>query len=270
MKVFKFLILFLFLGLCSCVTNPYFVLKNHHFDTSETRGEKLKFSASLGAYQDVTTAVATVNTAAADPTLERWELVKNDEDGGGRELASGLDHTSLLFALSLHERLDISLDFPVGDQPTFFTMKYQIVGPTRLQAPEGSFSAAVFAGAGLIANESDHFDILGYTDESSVQGQAFRGGVSVGLRTSKELLVYWSNSYTKFFTEMEYIRNSGGTDNQTNFKFDGSQFLTMVGAQYIFAERVVANLEYGFVFADSDETEQERFTSLGFNIGYLF
>lgn len=256
-----------------CVTNPYFVLKNHHFDTSETRGERFKFSASLTPYADVTTAVATVTASSTDPQLQSWQIVKNDRNADDSvDTAGGLDHSSLLFSLSLHEKLDLSVDFPLGDQPTFLTAKYQIYGPSRKASSEGAFSAAMFLGAGLIAVESDDLDFFpGAIDTAQIDGQAVRAGISLGIRTNPELLIYWSNSYAHFFTDTKYERNlGGGTVNQTKFRFDGNQILTMLGAQYIHDDKIFANLEYGYVFADSSDADSERYTSLGINLGYFF
>lgn len=272
MKWVLWALAFLFLGLTSCVTNPYFILKNHHFDTSETRGEKFKFTASLSAYQDVTTAVATVTASSPNPELERWELVRN-EDHANEDVntVGGLDHTSVLLSLSLHEHFDLSVDLPAGDQPTFLTAKYQFIGLPRTQSEAGTFSGAAFAGVGLIANGADDLSLMGgATDRVDIIGQALRAGISLGVRTNPELLIYWSNSVTQFFTEMDFEREITGSRNKETFQLDGHQFLSMLGAQYIFEERVSLNLEYGYVLANTDETSQEAFTSFGLNLGYIF
>lgn len=271
MKFLNFIFLSSLLFFTACVSNPYFVLKNHHFDTPEARGTKFKLSASVAPYQDVTTVVSAIDYSAAQPEQSGAIITKNDRDAS--DTVEFFDHSSVLFDLSITERVDIGIDFAVGNQPTFFKAKYQFVGDPRANATEGNFSLAGVLGLGIIAvSEDDTIEFNGTTRIGSfnVDGQVIRAGLIAGARTNSELLVYWSNSFSQYFTKTKYERTITSISSSGDFRTDGIQILSMLGLEYVLNNSISLNLEYGLAHATADEAESETFSSFGAKVGFLF
>lgn len=271
MKNTKFIVLTLFLisGLLSgtaCTSTNYFLLKNHHFDTPETQGKAYKFKASLVGYQDVTAVVTDMGFSTTGPAEGDTEIVKNEsKDEYG---ASGIDASSLLMDLALAKNIDLSLDLALGDQPNYVKMKYQFIGDRT--DPDSRFSVSAILGLGYISMDESDSNIFGSSVVNSfkVTGPVARGAISAGIRADGGLVVYWSNSYSKFFTKTEYERELP-LDNG-NYTINGDQFSSMLGLNYVIADKVSLGVEYGYVFTTADYADSNSFTSFAGNIGYLF
>lgn len=249
------------LFLSGCASNSYFLLKNHHFDSPEAKGGNFKFSANVVPYQDVTTVQTTFDASGpvnTDITVNNKKL-KDDS-------VEVIDHASILLSLSLLERLDLSIDFALGNQPNYFTAKYQFIGETRDNASAGNFSLSGVLGLGYISVSEDDADSSLFIDEFDVKGFALRAGVVMGVRSTEELLLYWSNSYSYFNTKTEHIYGTVEGD----FRIRGHQLASMLGAEYVFDERVSVGIEYGYIFADTKQSDSEGFTSFAAKIGYNF
>lgn len=257
----KFLFAVALFALTGCASNSYFVLKNHHFDTPEAKGKNFQFSASVVPYQDVTTVQTTFNASGPIGT----QVTVNNKDLTN-DAVETIDHSSILLSLGLVERLDLSLDFAIGNQPNYLNVKYQFVGDTRADADSGNFSVSGVLGLGYIAVNEDNPD--GYTnlDDFEVAGHAARLGVVMGMRSTKELLLYWSNSYENFNTKTDYVTVS----NQGDFKINGNRFMSMLGAEYTFEEKISVGIEYGYVYSDVQRADNEGFTSFAGRVGYHF
>jgi hypothetical protein len=253
-------VLLLAVGLSGCASNSYFLLKNHYFDSPEAKGEKFKFSVSAVPYQDVTTVQTSFDGSGPLGSV----ITVNNKDLA-EDAVETFDNSSVLLSLSLLERLDISLDFAIGNQPNFLNLKYQFIGDTQAQAEAGNFSVAGVLGLGYIAVNEDNPESA-FLDDFDVLGGALRVAGIVGLRSTKELLLYWSNSYSHFRTRTEYVFGV----NEGDFTISGHQFLTTLGAEYTFDEKICVGIEYGFIFADADNTESNSFASFATKIGYNF
>lgn len=266
MKKINFILVLLFLVFGSaCTSTSYFLLKNHHFDTSETQGKAFNFKASFVGYQDVTAVVTTMDFAATTPQEGDTEIVKNDTFSGVG--ASGLDASSVLFDLALANNIDLSLDLAVGDQPSYVKLKYQFVGDKN--DPDNRFSVSAIFGLGYISMEDTDVDAgTVFLNDFKVTGPVVRGAISAGVRADGGLLVYWSNSYSRFFTKTTFDRELPATDG--DFNINGDQFSSMVGLNYVIQEKVSLGVEYGYVFATADNADSNSFTSFAANIGYLF
>lgn len=262
---FIFLLFFVISG-TACSSTSYFLLKNHHFDTSETQGKPYKFKASFNGYQDVTAVVTRMDFTTSVPEEGDTQLVKNesDEDYG----ASGLDYSSLLFDLALAKNVDISLDLALGDQPNYVKFKYQFIG--NREDPDQRFSVSAILGLGYVSMEDTDSQMGSVIlNNFKVTGPVVRGAVSAGLRTDSGILVYWSNSYSRFFTKTEYDRQAPVVD-AGDFSINGNQLSSMLGLNYVIEEKISLGVEYGYVFANSDFAESNSFTSFAANVGYLF
>lgn len=257
----KSILLFLIaLTATGCASNSYFLLKNHHFDSPEAKGEKFKFSVNAVPYQDVTT----VQTAFDGSGPLDTTITVNNKDLVESAVET-LDHSSLLLSLSLIERLDISLDFAVGNQPNYLNLKYQFIGETRANAEQGNFSVAGVLGLGYISVSEDNPESV-FLDNFDVLGGALRVGGIIGLRSTKELLLYWSNSYSYFNTKTKYV--FGATEG--DFTISGHQLLSMLGAEYTYDEKFSVGIEYGLVFADANKADSNTFSSFAAKVGYNF
>lgn len=256
----KSLLLIFVLFTTGCASNSYFLLKNHHFDSPEAKGKRFKFSANVVPYQDLTTVQTSFDgSGPVDTTLtvNNKDLVEAAVDK--------IDHSSILLSLSLIERLDLSLDFAVGNQPNFLNIKYQFIGDTQEDSDAGNFSVAGVLGLGYISVSEDSPDSV-FLDNFDVSGAALRLGAVVGLRSTKELLLYWSNSYSYFNTKTKYVFGASEGD----FTIYGHQLLSMLGAEYVFNEKISVGIEYGLVFADANQSDSDSFTSFAGKVGYNF
>jgi hypothetical protein len=263
-----FVMLFLVTGLLggtACSSTSYFLLKNHHFDTPETQGKAYKFKASLTGYQDLTAVVTDMGFTSTGPQEGDTVIVRNSSiDGYG---ASGLDPASILMDLALAKNIDLSLDLAVGDQPNYVKMKYQFIGDR--EDPDSRFSVSAIFGLGYISMKSTDATVGSVDiDSFKVTGPVIRGAISAGIRADGGLLVYWSNSYSRFFTKTDYDRALPLDDG--SFNINGNQFSSMLGLNYVAGERISLGVEYGYVFANSDFAESSGFSSFAGNIGYLF
>ncbi|MCO5113022.1 MAG: hypothetical protein M9899_02490 [Bdellovibrionaceae bacterium] len=248
------------LFLTGCASNSYFLLKNHHFESPEAKGGNFKFSANVVPYQDVTTVQTTFNGAGPLDTI----ITVNNKDLADNSVEV-IDHSSILFSLAILERLDVSLDFAIGNQPNYFTAKYQFIGDTQADASAGNFSLAGTLGLGYIGVSEDDPDSA-FLDDFDVKGLALRAGVIVGLRSTDELLLYWSNSFSYFNTKTKYTFGVAEGD----FRVRGNQWSTMLGAEFVVADHISLGLEYGYIYADTQESASEGFTSFAAKIGYNF
>ncbi len=261
---FIFTALFLIFG-TACSSTSYFLLKNHHFDTSETQGKAYKFKASFVGYQDVTAIVTEMDFGATGPQEGDTKIEKNkgENDIG----ASGLDASSVLFDLALAENMDLSLDLAIGDQPSYVKLKYQFIG--NRNDPENRFSVSAIFGLGYVTMDDTDVDTgTVFLNNFDVKGPVVRGAISAGVKADGGLLVYWSNSYSRFFTKTSYDREL--PDNDGQFNINGNQFSSMVGLNYVLAEKVSFGVEYGYIFAAADNADNDSFTSFAANVGYLF
>ncbi len=246
--------------LAGCASNSYFLLKNHHFDSPEAKGGKFKFSVNAVPYQDVTTIQTSFDGTGPLDTL----ITVNNKDLDESAVET-VDHSSILLSLSLIERLDISLDFAIGNQPNYVNLKYQFVGESQAEAEAGNFSVAGVLGLGYISVSEDDPESV-FLDNFDVLGGALRVGGLVGLRSTKELLLYWSNSYSYFDTKTKYT--FGATDG--DFTVSGHQMLSMLGAEYTHDDKISVGIEYGLVFADANKAQSNTFSSFAAKVGYNF
>lgn len=279
-KLFFLSLNLFFLALCSCATNSYFLLKNHHFDTPQTHGKDKRFTLSLSPYQNYTTAVAWVTYDDATPELSYWQLTKNSSNmGGATETPGGVDASTLLFDVALNEKIDVSVDFPIGDQPLFVNAKVQVVGSSLSNAKPNEFVVSAVAGIGSISRENDDISvdpradvIIGaFSDKASFEGYALRAGFSVGMTMDPaNLLIYLSNSYTYSKTDLDYSRTISGTKESFQATFKGDQFLSMLGLQYMLGEHFLFNIEGGLAMVNSEDAEKENYGSYGLKMGYIF
>lgn len=253
------------LAFTSCTSTSYFILKNHHFDTPETQGKPYKFKASFVGYQDVTAVVTDMSFSTTSPVQGDTEVVKNDNlEGLG---ADGLDHSSLLMDLALAKNMDLSVDLALGDQPNYFKLKYQFYG--NREDSNNRFSASAIFGLGYISMDETDADLgTVFLNNFEVSGPVVRGALSVGLRADGGLLVYWSNSYSRFFTTTDYERELP-LDNGS-FNINGDQFSSMLGLNYVAAEKISLGVEYGLVYVNSDFADSDSFTSFAANVGFIF
>lgn len=257
------MLLLFFVSGTACSSTSYFLLKNHHFDTSETQGAPYKFKASFVGYQDVTAVVTDMSFANDTPEEGSTRIARNDSGDFG---ASGFDHSSLLMDLALSKRLDISIDFAMGQQPNYVKMKYQFIGDR--ENPDDRFSVSAIFGLGYVNMDDSDESVNGIqVNNFKVTGPVVRGAISAGVRADGGLLVYWSNSYSKFMTTTDFDRE---TLSDGSFEINGDQMSSMLGLSYVANGKVSAGIEYGYIFANSDYAEQNSFTSFAANIGYLF
>lgn len=256
----KFLFPLCLLFLTGCASNSYFLLKNHHFDSPEAKGGGFRFSANVIPYQDVTTVETGFDGAGATNTV----VTVNNKNLSSNPV-DVIDHSSILLSLALLERLDLSLDFALGNQPNYFTAKYQFLGDTHEDASAGNFSLAGVLGLGYIGVSEDKPDSA-FLDEFDVKGLAVRAGVIIGLRSTEELLLYWSNSYSYFSAKTEFVFGA----NEGDFRVKGDQWSSIIGAEYVFDQKVSLGFEYGYIYADTQRSESEGFTSFAAKIGYNF